>query len=119
MFSVGFYMHEFSLCQSISRIIDEAISERNVQVRKVVLAIGDIAGVDIDSLLFWFPVACKDKPYANTIVEVVPVVAEMKCLSCDQISTIKTLYDACPHCQSFEREITSGREMYVKNIEVE
>lgn len=112
-------MHEFSLCQSISRIIDEAIVDRDVKVRKVVLAIGDLAGVDVDSLLFWFPVACKDKIYADVLVEVAPVQADMRCLNCHQVSELKTLYDACPHCQSYEREIISGREMYVKNIEVE
>ena len=114
-------MHEFSLCQNIVRTVNDHLKENKLthkSVHKVVLSVGELAGVDIASLSFWFPVVCRDTLLDEAEFEIITESASAECLSCQKSFTIKHRYDACPHCQSYEKKVLSGENMIIKNIEV-
>lgn len=114
-----FTVHEFSLCRRIINIVENAVARTPEQVvHKVVLCIGELAGVDIASLKFWFPVAARNSRLQEAALEILHEKAEALCTNC-HCQYVLVRYDACcPNCQSFEKEILSGQEMQVKNIEV-
>ncbi len=113
-------MHEFSLCQSIIKMAEEVCSQTQSQtVNKVFLRIGTQAGVDMESLRFWFPVACKGTLLAHAALFIDSVDAMACCCECKQKFLLQVRYMPCPTCGSFNRDITCGQEMLIEKIEVE
>ena len=97
-------MHEMSIAESVLQIIeDTARAERCVRVKTVWLEIGQLAGVEKDSLRFCFDVVTRDSIAQDARLEI--------------IETAR--YEPCPSCGSFQIEVTGGEEMRVKELEVE
>ncbi len=109
-------MHEFSLCQNIANIVTTHAQKENKSVKKIILKVGDLAGVDIESLCFWFPVAIKDTDIKDTKLELVHEKGYAKCQDCSQEFNLTQLYQACPNCESFHKEILKGQELLVQSI---
>ncbi len=115
-------MHEFSLCQSVIKIVSDQLIKKKYKstnkINKVILSIGEIAGVDIESIRFWFPVVAKDTLLEKAQLEVKLKEGKALCLRCNYVYRLFKLYQACPNCESYEKHILSGQEMLVKNIEM-
>ena len=109
-------MHEFSLCQNIAKIVSTNSKKENKTVKKVVLKVGDLAGVDAESLCFWFPVAIKNTDIKNTKLELVHEKGHAKCLDCSHEFKLTQLYQACSKCGSFNKDIIKGQELLVQSI---
>ncbi|WP_440615474.1 hydrogenase maturation nickel metallochaperone HypA [Cysteiniphilum sp. 6C5] len=113
-------MHEFSLCQSVINIVlDKAKSMgyASQAVRRIELRVGLLAGVDVESMRFWFPVAAKDTPLAQSILNITVQPALAHCVTCAHEYQLSKFYDACPKCQSHDKEILTGQDMLVEKIE--
>ena len=88
-------MHELSIAQSIVDIVLQHLPrEEGVSVRSVRLTLGAMAGVVPDSLEFCFGAITEGTPLEPTLF-------------------------ACAACGSRSLTILSGREMQVRDIEVE
>jgi hydrogenase nickel incorporation protein HypA/HybF len=109
-------MHEFSLCQSVISIAEKTPKDSSKQIAKVIVKIGTLAGVDIESFEFWFPVAAKDSVLEQAKLEIVIEEAQAKCNNCDQLFKLTKLYEQCPNCGSFEKDIRKGKDMLVESI---
>jgi hydrogenase nickel incorporation protein HypA/HybF len=110
-------MHELSITQGIIDICTN--SAGGERVTSVVLEIGDLSGVVPESLEFCFDVCTRDTPLegARLIIERVP--AKGKCGECAAEFPISAFYEACPSCGSQRVSIVSGRELRVKELEVD
>jgi len=112
-------MHEFSLCQSIVSIVAKQVKASNFEkVTKVTLEVGNLSGVDLDSLIFWMPTVAKGTLLDNVEIKVDNDIAKAKCKNCGNIFEIINLFDACHQCNSYEKDILNGQQMNVKSIEV-
>lgn len=116
-------MHEFSLCQNIIQIAETQLASYKAnakanKINKIVLTIGKLAAVDLESLKFWFPVACQDTVLDGVILEIIEPEAEAKCLNCNKHFKLLNLMQACPDCGSYEREILKGQEIMVDQIQL-
>jgi len=109
-------MHEFSLCQSVISIAKKAAIDNSKEVSKVVVKIGNLAGVDIESLEFWFPVAAKESILEQAKLEIIHEQAIAKCKTCEHEFELTKLYEQCPNCGSFEKDILKGKDMLVESI---
>lgn len=109
-------MHEFSLCQSVISIAKKAANDNSKEVSKIIVKVGKLAGVDTESFEFWFPVAAKDSSLEQAKLELIIEDAIAKCNSCNQEFTITKLYEPCPNCGSFEKNILKGKDMLVESI---
>ncbi|MCF6808003.1 hydrogenase maturation nickel metallochaperone HypA [Thiotrichales bacterium 19S9-12] len=105
------------MCQNIIKL---AISENHNgnQIKKIVLSIGSLAAVDIESLKFWFPVASQGTKVEQSELEIIVLEAEAKCEQCLNIFKPTQLYENCPCCHAYEKDILHGLEIMVKQIEI-
>ncbi|MBO0613312.1 MAG: hydrogenase maturation nickel metallochaperone HypA [Pseudomonadota bacterium] len=113
-------MHEMSLCEGVLQIIEtEAKRQQFRKVKTVWLAIGVMSGVEIEAMRFCFDVIVRNTLADGATLEIIEVPAEAWCLECAQTVSIQQRYDACPHCGSYQLQVTSGEEMRIKELEVE
>lgn len=110
-------MHEFSLCEGIIR---ESLRQKSIlpeDILSINVAIGELAGVDIDSLQFWFPVVANklQLPDVKLNVDIIP--ARVICKSCSAEFHLQKLFDPCPICNTYANyDFLSGRELLVKSV---
>ena len=113
-------MHELSVCQSIiTQAVDIAEQNSANTIVKIELAIGPLAGVEIELLKHAFPLAS-----AGTLAEGAELVARalplrVRCLSCFKESDAQPNRLLCSHCNDWHTQLISGDEMLIKSIELE
>lgn len=113
-------MHEFSLAQNIVEIVTETANNAGKNtVSKIVLEIGEIAGVEVNALI-----TALESLRPETVLSAAEIVIQNTkgvalCQKCNTKFQIHDLYSLCPNCNSFEKKIISGKEFTVKAIEAE
>lgn len=113
-------MHELSLCEGILRILEDSSKAQGFnKVKTVWLEVGDLAGVELSALRFNFEVVSRGTLAELAAVEVVRVPGQAWCMQCSELVSVQELYDACPKCKSYQLQITQGKDMKVKELEVE
>ena len=113
-------MHEMSLCEGILQIIeDEAKKQHFSKVKRVILEVGTLSGVEIPALEFAFDVVMKGSIAETARLEIIELEAQAWCMQCAKTITVKQRYDACPDCGSYQLQVSSGDEMRIKELEVD
>jgi len=113
-------MHELSIALGIVKIAEEESKKAKAKsVKSIELEIGSMAGIEMDSLDFAWPVAVKDSvlEHAQRKIDLIP--AKAKCLECQSEYDLEHTFDACPSCKSYFKDIFQGKELRVKALEVE
>ena len=113
-------MHEMSLCESILDILEtEARNQSFNRVTKVLLEIGELAAVEIEAMHFCYDMVVKDTvaDKSELVIREIPAIA--KCRQCHEQMTVKTRYEACVACGSYELDVIMGDQMKIKELEVE
>jgi hydrogenase nickel incorporation protein HypA/HybF len=113
-------MHEMSLCESILQTIEQqALTQQFKKVKTVWLEIGELAGVDSDSLRFCFEVVVKGSLAEQAELDIIQIPGQAWCLPCAREVLVTQLYDECPLCGSHQLQIVAGDQMRIKELEVE
>ena len=113
-------MHELSVAQNIIEIVKENAEKLQAKtVTEVELDIGTISGVVKENLEFAMEVAVKNTILEGAIIKIHVIQANAKCRNCSKEFEMDDIYSMCPHCQSIEYDIISGRELKVKSIKIE
>lgn len=113
-------MHEMSLCESIVQTLEEqARVQQYEKVQLVRLEIGALAGVEPEALRFGFEVVTQGTLAEGAQLDIVPVAGQAWCLPCAKKVAVSQRFDACPHCGSYQLQITSGEELRIKELEVQ
>jgi len=113
-------MHEMSLAESIREIVDDARGQDPfVRVRTIVLALGELAAVEPDSLRFCFEAVMKGGPAEGAELRIEEVPGQGYCPACACSVALHALYDACPACGAYGVQVTGGSRMQVLELEVE
>ena len=111
-------MHELSLATSMMELLGPKVPERAGLV-KVNVTLGPLAGVCADSLSFCFDLIAPQFGFTKAVLEINKIDAEMKCLNCDNKYNTRDMYESCPHCDSFERIVLTGKEFTIDSLELE
>ena len=114
-------MHELSVMQNILDIVVEHAEKYNAaSVTKINLEIGDLAGVIPEWMQMYFDFVSKGTIAEKAELCINNVPAVIKCRSCDnEFRLAKDNWQFfCPACDSTDVEILSGREYFIKSIEV-
>lgn len=112
-----YIVHEFSLCEGILKQVAKANSNQLVNIDEVIVEIGGLANVDIDSLCFWFPVVAKNMfcPQIKLLVNQIDGLAQ--CENCQHQFKLKNLATKCLQCNEFGHfTIIQGQELLVKSF---
>lgn len=112
-------MHELSIVLEIVNIAKkEFLKSNNNKIDLIELEIGALSGVELRALEYAWEPAVKDTvlEYSNKKINFIE--GEAKCNNCKNTFSLSTMYDTCPLCDSFLKEIIKGKELRVKSIEV-
>jgi len=113
-------MHEFGIAQSLLEIIEqEALPYRGAKVTRVTLLIGRLSGVMPDALRFAFEALRTGGIAEESSLEIEEIPLRIKCNQCGEISTLEDPFLICPHCEDIDVEIIAGRELQIRNMEIE
>lgn len=110
-------MHELSIALSIVETAEEEVRKAGgQQVEEIVLEIGNLAGVEEEALDFAWTEAVQ-----QTVLEKATCVIEKKegkalCLNCQKQFILTRIYDLCPACGDFRKELLQGKEIRIKSI---
>jgi hydrogenase nickel incorporation protein HypA/HybF len=108
-------MHELGITQNIVAIVAE--HARGRAVTRVVVEIGELAGVMADSVAFCFDVVAKGTPLEGAVLEIRRIEARGRCRACETEFAQATLYTPCP-CGSRAVERLTGTELSIKQFEL-
>lgn len=128
-------MHELSMaCEIFEQVINSATSHEATKVKQVTLQIGSLTHTNPEQLSFCFKVIADGSiaEDADFVVEMIPLSLECDCgykgtMDKTQIRESNELisellaYTAAMECQICGKEahIIGGRELIIKNIEIE
>ncbi len=112
-------MHELSIAEGIIGIVRDSVELADGErVRTVEIVAGELNGIVRETLEFCFEYASKDTILegATLVMEVVPITG--RCKGCGTEFAIEKYEFTCPQCAATDIEVTSGQELYVKQVEV-
>jgi hydrogenase nickel incorporation protein HypA/HybF len=113
-------MHEMSIAEGILQLLEETARKEQAQrVTVVVLEIGQLASVEVESLRFCFDAVVRDSVAAGARLEIIETPGQGWCLDCNQSVPLSEKLSGCPLCGSFRVQVTGGTEMRVKELEVD
>ena len=114
-------MHELSLAQGIVQLLEEQAKAQGFsRVRRVFLEIGELAGVEVESLLFGLDVVMRGTLAEGAAIEVSRPEGQGWCLACGAESIkVHSRAEGCPHCGSYQVQVTGGDALRVSELEVD
>lgn len=113
-------MHELTVVKNIIDIVAYEAEKNGLnQVTEVRLEIGQLSGIEFDSLEF----ALKSLT-PGTILETTEIIIDKpegiaRCNNCGKEFNIVSFAGACTSCNSYDLEIIRGRELRVQSITIE
>lgn len=108
-------MHELAITESIVAAIVERVEGSRVD--KVTLVIGELSGVEADSVRFCFEVCTKDTLLEGATLEILDVPGRAWCGGCQAEIALHEPIPLC-ECGSTDIEILGGQELTIKQVEV-
>lgn len=113
-------MHEMSIAEGIYDIVrDYAEQNHATKVRGVGLLLGEMAGVEEESLAFSWRVLTQGTPAEGAALKIRHVPLIGRCTKCGKEFHIEHYDFWCPECKDGVLKTISGREMQVEYLEVD
>ncbi len=112
-------MHELSIATGIVELAEKEAKKAGAnKISTIELEIGALSGVMMDALDFAWPVATKNSMLEKAERVVIQIPGKAKCTDCGAVFDVDTLYDACPECNSYFKDIFQGKELRIKSLVV-
>ena len=113
-------MHEFGIANSV---LDAARAEAqlrpSMRLTKIVLRVGDLAGVDPDALSFCFEALVKETEWEPVVLEIERPPQRRGCSQCGGEFEVLNQNTACPTCGETLTTFLSGNELELAYLEME
>lgn len=113
-------MHELSLMEGVLGIIQEAQAQHGFRKAiRIVLEVGELAGVETEALDFCWDIVSKDSPAEGAVLEIVNVPGAAWCGECAGEVPVHSRIDLCPGCGGIPVRILRGLDFQVKTLDIE
>jgi hydrogenase nickel incorporation protein HypA/HybF len=113
-------MHELSIVLNIIELVAMEAKKSGVErVTEVRLEIGQLSGVEYDSLEFALKNLAPGSIIESAEIIIDKPVGTARCVKCDYEFAIENFIGSCNLCSSFDLEIIKGRELRVKSITID
>jgi len=110
-------MHELSIATSILKTAEREVENSGGHaVKEITLSVGKLAGVEIDSLKFIWGACMKHTVLEKAEIVLLEPKGKAVCMECGTVFALSKLYDSCPKCGSYFREIMSGKELKINKL---
>jgi hydrogenase nickel incorporation protein HypA/HybF len=115
-----FIMHELSILVEVVRIVEEMAEEQKIdKIAAIVLQIGELSSVVPRFLVDYMPYVVDEKPrFADTKLEIETIPGMAMCQKCKTVFNIIENEGYCPNCKSFDKDLLSGQEFFIKEVVV-
>lgn len=113
-------MHEVSIAEGILSAVDQTMAcERQTRVRSVTVSIGELAGVDIDALVFAWDSVTRGTAAEKSELVVNRINGEAWCMQCGRNVPLHRHGDPCPLCGGYQLMPVRGHELKVESLEAD
>lgn len=113
-------MHELSIAQSIAdSALEHASQHGGRRVLRIGVKVGEISGVNADSLEFCFGMTVKDTQLDGAALDLERIPVRFRCEGCAAEFPAEDFTVACPACTSKETRIIAGDELALSYLELE
>jgi hydrogenase nickel incorporation protein HypA/HybF len=110
-------MHELSIATSIIKTTENEVDVANGEkVIEIILEIGKLSGVEIQSLHFVWELAAKNTVLEDSKITIFEPEGIAICAECDTEYKLEKIYDPCTKCNSPFKKIISGKELKIKKL---
>lgn len=111
-------MHEMSIAASMLEAVQAESARHGAHVLAVGVKIGELSGVDSESLLFCFDALVQDTELAPLALHIERLPWRNRCRRCAQDFEVQEYRTECPECGSIETEVASGKELEFAYMEI-
>jgi hydrogenase nickel incorporation protein HypA/HybF len=113
-------MHELSLVRNIIESVSTHPGmDGESRVRKILLRVGEAAGVETTALEFGFRCLSAGTPLEAAFLEIEKVPFTVACRHCGATNRTDPVMNYCPACGNRDVEVLGGCELDIISIEVE
>lgn len=109
-------MHELSIAQSIVDAVAERMGDE--RVTRVLLEVGTLSGVVVDSVSFCFDLVAEGTTVEGALLDVRRTHGHARCRRCDREFDVDDPILLCPGCDSADVEVLAGQELRIVSVEV-
>lgn len=113
-------MHEFSITEHLLKdCIREAQAQNASKIRVIRLCIGALRGIVPDCIQIYLDMLAEGTIAEGAHIESETLPIRVRCLDCGREGEITPHHLECPHCQSLHLKLLSGKEFYIKSLEID
>ena len=112
-------MHEMSIAASMLEAVQAEAVRRHARVVSVGVKIGQLSGVDSESLRFCFDALVTDTDLAPLSLAIEALPWRNRCRQCAKDFAVENYRTECPQCGSAETELAGGNELEFAYMEIE
>lgn len=113
-------MHELSIAMEIVKMAEnESRKAGSSKITEVHLEIGELAGVDLEALLFSLEMARQRSMLKEAFIKVDKIQGRAICLKCKSEFDTVDLHPACPECNDRSSQLIAGTELRIIDLLVE
>ena len=113
-------MHELSITEHLLEdCIREARAQNAVRIRVIRLCIGQLRGIVPDCIQIYLDMLSEGTIAQGPRIESETLPVKVHCLDCQEEGEITPHQLKCPHCGSMRLKLLSGKEFYIKSLEVD
>ena len=119
-FTGGSAMHELSITEHLlDDCIREAQARHASRIRVIRLCIGQLRGIVPDCIQIYLDMLAKGTIAEGARIESETPPVRIHCTDCGKDGEITPHHLMCPHCGSIRLKLLSGKEFYIKSLEVD
>lgn len=112
-------MHELTVATSIVGIVTTEAGRAGVlRVKEVCLEVGQLAGIEYESLEFALEAISPGSVIENAVINIEKPGGRGKCNVCGYEFAFESFLGSCSSCGSADLEMSGGRELRVKSISI-
>jgi hydrogenase nickel incorporation protein HypA/HybF len=113
-------LHEMSIAASVlDAVRAESVLHGGALVTRAGLRIGELSGVDVESLRFCLEVLVTDTDQAALVFEIEVVPWTRRCRACNAVFRVIDARPECAACGSSDTEASGGDQMELSFVELE
>lgn len=113
-------MHELSITEHLLADCIKNAEEQNAsKIRVIHLCIGQLRGIVPDCIQIYLDMLSEGTIAEGARIESESLPVKVKCMDCKAEGEITSHHLECPHCGSLRLKLLSGKEFYIKSMEVE
>lgn len=113
-------MHELSITEHLlDHCIHEAESQNASRIRTIRLCIGQLRGIVPDCIQIYLDMLSEGTIAEGAQIEAEFLPVKVLCRDCGMEGEITPHHLFCPHCGGLRLKILSGKEFYIKSMEVD